>query len=138
MSKRKVDLDKMMDRLRRQQQALHSGEIVSSEIGLLKIGAEAAFEVAAKIGNRKIEITTDIYPNGISTEISLYQYKDENQIIFITRDALQPLSSIPEAIEVCGQIRERMQSGLSYETAIRPFTALQKELGNSESTSKSE
>lgn len=123
--KDKARVDRMLQSIRRQLEALGNGEIVSGEIGLLKVGAEAAFEAQALVvGNRQITIQTDIYPDGVTTEISLHRCErrgDTNHIFFITKDRLQPLYSIPEAIEVCGEIRERMQSGLSYEAAIQPF-----------------
>src|SRR5258708_40180241 len=116
------DVDDMLKRVRQFLDDLHAGQIVSWELGLLKVGAVGAFEVAAIVsGGRLIEIRTDLYPrDAVTTDISLLRHSGDD-VYHVTTQGIQPLVSIPDAIEVCGQIRQRIQDRMSFEDAIGPF-----------------
>jgi hypothetical protein len=122
--KRKIDVEKMVEAIRRKLKALHEDKIVSGELGLLKIGAEAAFNTEALVnGNRLIEIRTDIYSERertYRTEISLHRSKEGEQF-FITSDSIKTIPTVFDAIEAVREIRDRMNSGTSYEEAIQDY-----------------
>ena len=116
------EVDHMVERVHRMMELLQQGEIVSSEIGLLKIGATSAFQVEALVPtDRQIMIFTYFYPDKVESELQIYRYTSANDFHFVLKDPLKALRTIPEALQVCGEIRAAIEGGLSYMDAISPY-----------------
>lgn len=125
MSKKETDLQHFEEAIERMLYLLFEEKrTISMELGLMRIGAIAGFQVECLTSDeRLLRITTYIYPQQITSDLSLEKFRRNVNgakygTFYVTSDELESLPTIPDAIRAIEQIRDYMNSGLSYLDAL--------------------